>query len=98
MHKETPFDTEDDDIKRRWAEYYRTLHESRDGEDTPYQRGGHDMEPPPLRSEVEWAMRGIKGGNTPGVDNIPVEVWKATEALGVEVMWRLCTKVLEEEE
>ena len=32
------------------------------------------LEPPILRSEVEWALTKIKCGKAPGIDDIPIEI------------------------
>ena len=34
-------------------------------------------EPPPLRSEVEYALKKLKSNKSPGLDNIPAELIKA---------------------
>ena len=36
------------------------------------------MEPVPLRSEVEWALNNLRNGKSPGTDNIPIKMWKAS--------------------
>ena len=48
------------------------------------------LEPPILRSEVEWALTKIKNGKAPGIDDIPIEIWKASGKEGVDVLWKLC--------
>ena len=50
----------------------------------------YDREPPPLRSEVEWALGNIGNGKAPGMDDIPIELWKATGEEGVDILWRIC--------
>ena len=40
-------------------------------------------EPPPLRSEVEAALNQIGNGKSPGIDDIPAEMWKATGEEGL---------------
>ena len=36
------------------------------------------MEPAPLRSEVELALNHLSNGKSPGIDNILIEMWKAS--------------------
>ena len=51
------------------------------------------MEPAPLRSEVEWALNRLRNGKSPGTDNIPIEMWKASGLL-----WKICKMVWEMKE
>ena len=84
--------TESDDIKRRRAEYCSELYEGDDEEQMEemiYER----MEPAPLRSEVEWALKHLRDGESPGIDNIPIEMWKASEKEGITLLWKICKMV-----
>ena len=85
--------TEEDDIKQRWAEYSSTLYQRRPGDVLPVMEVPEIKEPLPLKSEVEQALRQIKSGKAPGVDDLPIEIWKATGEVGVELLWRLCIKI-----
>ena len=85
--------TEEDDIKQRWAEYSSTLYQRRPGDVLPVMEVPEIKEPLPLKSEVEQALRQIKSGKDPGVDDLPIEIWKATGEVGVELLWRLCIKI-----
>ena len=49
----------------------------------------YEREPPPLRSEVEWALGNIANGKAPGMDDIPTELWKAAGEEGVDILWRI---------
>ena len=51
------------------------------------------MRPPPLRSEVEWALGNIENGKAPGMDDIPIELWKAAGEAGVDILWRICKQL-----
>ena len=53
---------EAEDIKRRWAEYCENLYKCQQPEDEGRHLSGGNVveEPPPLRSEVSWAMDKIK--------------------------------------
>ena len=52
-----------------------------------------EREPPPLRSEVELAMKPLKEGKSPGFDNLTSQMWKATGEEGTDLMWRLCCNI-----
>ena len=45
---------------------------------------------PPLRSEVEAALNQLGNGKSPGIDDIPAEMWKATGEEGIDLLWHLC--------
>ena len=68
--------TESDNIKQRLAEYCLELYE---GDDEEQMEGiiYESMEPAPLLSEEEWALNHLRNGKLPGIDNIPIEMWKA---------------------
>ncbi|XP_072014901.1 uncharacterized protein [Amphiura filiformis] len=89
--------TESDDIKKRWVEYSTKLFEAQDQQ--VYTRGEiMEEEPPPLRSEVEQVMDQMKNAKSPGIDEIPAELLKATGKEGVDIMWRLCCRIWKEQE
>ena len=89
--------TESDDIKKRWVEYSTKLFEAQDQQ--VYTRSEiMEEELPPLRSEVEQAMDQMKNAKSPGIDEIPAELWKATGKEGVDIMWRLCCRIWKEQE
>ena len=53
----------------------------------------HELEPEPLRSEIEQAMEELKSCKSPGTDGIPAELLKCLGGEGVEIMWLLCQKI-----
>ncbi|XP_047502421.1 uncharacterized protein LOC125047918 [Penaeus chinensis] len=53
-------------------------------------------EPPPLREEVEWALKRIPSSKSPGIDGILI--WKATGESGIQMMWQLCNRIWVSEE
>ena len=69
--------TESDNIKRRLAEYCLELYEG-DDEEQMEEIIYESMEPAPLLSEVEWALNQLRSRKSPGIDNIPIEMWKAS--------------------
>ena len=48
---------------------------------------------PPLKSEVEWVMKSLKDGKSPGCDRIQEEMIKANGTERLEVYHKLCTKI-----
>ena len=84
-----------------WTEYCRGLYNHelhldvsilqenlppRDGEDSP----------PVLREEVEAAIRHLKAGKSPGVDNVPSELLKCGGEELAKAMTNLCQKIWEQ--
>ena len=83
------------DILKRWEEYCGKLYKNQDGDNDNNrldQRCDNDREPPPLRSEVEWALGNIGNRKAPGMDDIPIELWKAAGEEGVDILWIIWTK------
>ncbi len=58
----------------------------------PVRSNQYDKEPGPLLEEVEWALKQMPNGKSPGIDGIPIEIWKATGNIGIQ-MWKLCVKI-----
>lgn len=48
-----------------------------------------------LRSEVEWAVKHMKQGKSPGPDEISTEMLQALEGVGVDLLFDLITKIYE---
>ena len=84
--------TESVDILKRWEEYCGKLYKNQDGDNDNNrldQICDYDREPPPLRSEVEWALGDIGNGKAPGMYDIPIELWKAAGEEGVDILWSM---------
>ena len=56
----------------------------------------HEDEPP--RSEVEAALNQLGNGKSPGIDDIPAEMWKATGEEGIDLLSHLCLLIWKKEE
>ena len=69
--------------------------DSNDGNDDGFVSQVDSEEPSlePLRSEVEWAIKGLKIGKSPGCDEISAEFIKAAGEAGTDVYWTLCKKI-----
>ena len=82
----------------RWREYGQDLFCRPDGDP---ETAPNDVppdppippEPPPLLHEVEDAIRLLSNGKSPGLDNIPAELIKATGDLGKKAIHNLCCKI-----
>ena len=55
--------TESDDIKKRWVQYSTKLFESQDDNNDFQLEEACEVEPPPLRSEVELALNNSRMPN-----------------------------------
>ena len=91
--------TEDIEIKSRWKQYCEKLYASQEDEaeeaDLTNIEDNNivDNEPDILISEVIHAMKKLKNGKSPGVDNIQAELLKESDEEGVEIIHRLCNKI-----
>ena len=47
----------------------------------------------PMPSEAEWAIKSIKGGKSPGCDNIWAEMIKASVEAGVKFHHQSCVEI-----
>ena len=86
--------TENQAIVDRWRRYCEGMYAQNDAEEVLDQIEP-ETEPqlPPLRSEIEWAIKSLKEGKSPGCDNIQAEMLKASGEEGVDVYHNLCTKI-----
>ena len=86
--------TESADIKTRWVEYCSELYEQKNAEEpTVTDPDDLECEPPPLLDEIRKAVHEIRNGKSPGYDDIPGELWKASGEEGINIMWKLCTNI-----
>ncbi|GFS10883.1 endonuclease-reverse transcriptase [Elysia marginata] len=89
--------TDQEKIGERWAEYCREMYDS--SEIIPPQMPPNKEDDlPPLKSEVEWAIRQLPSGKSAGVDNIYAEMIKVSGDPGVELYHKLCLKIWETEQ
>ena len=85
-----------EDILERWNEYGRELFQSEAQEQKPHSNGNSsNVEPEPLFSEVETAVKQLKSGKAPGLDNIPAELLKTVDEPGLKALHYLCLKIWE---
>ena len=93
--------TESDKIAMRWKQYCEGMYTSKQLGDKPEEQILKTMEQDksnalaPLRSEIEWAIKSLKNGKSPGCDNIYAEMIKASGDEGIDIYHKLCTKIWE---
>ena len=79
---------EKENIEERWCEYIKELY---DDKDRPDQVPVDNVEGPPiLTSEVIYAMKRMKSGKAPGIDDIRIEHLKALDDVGIKILTDLC--------
>lgn len=72
-----------DSILHRWTEHYQALFGDQRTvqlssiEKIPQQSVKHEIDNPPLLDEVKSAIKKLKGGKAPGIDELPAEVYIA---------------------
>ncbi|GFS04657.1 endonuclease-reverse transcriptase [Elysia marginata] len=91
--------TDQEKIGERWAEYCREMYDS-SKIISPQMSPNEEDDLPPLKSEVEWAIRQLPSGKSAGVDNIQIyaEMIKVSGDSGVELYHKLCLKIWETEQ
>ena len=94
--------TESTAVLKRWTEYSEELYNYPLQPDTSLLNTGtaaQASEPlPVLKEEVEQAVRKLKGGKSPGVDNIPAELLKHGGVESTKVLTTLCQKIWDTKE
>lgn len=93
--------TTDKDHKARSAELFKEVL-SKDLPDEPVdtQRATVDLEidtNPPSNQQVISAIKGLKNGKAPGLDNLNVELFKADLNFAAEILLPLFTEIWEQE-
>ena len=87
---------EKEDILNRWQEYGKGLFETDDAiEDAMPCPEQQQQEPKPLLEEIDAAIKNLKSGKSPGLDNIPSELLKHRGDEGTKALHHLCTRVWE---
>ena len=84
--------TEAEDIKKRWQEYTKELHEK-----DLHDQDNHDgmithLEPDILECEVKWALESITTNKANGGDGIPVELFQILKD-AVKVLYSVCQQI-----
>lgn len=86
------------EIRERWREYFDELLNEENTREI-FEQGveNQGMVREVTREEVERAVKKMKNGKAVGVDEIPVEVWKCLGADGIDILWDLMRKVMQQE-
>ena len=92
--------TETEKITDRWKRYCEEMYSDNQlANKDQYKKNNENLEDepclPPLKSEIEWAIKSLKYGKSPGCDNIQAKMIKASGEEGLDVYYRLCTKIWE---
>ena len=94
--------TEADEVRRRWKEYIEVLYDKR-GKPTQEEmelENECNLEddckgPDLLDGEIRSAIEGLKCNKAVGVDDIPIELWKAIGEKGMSELVSLCKQIYE---
>ena len=88
--------TEEPDILNRWTEYCCELY-NHNSEGDPAVLDSPDTasdDPfPILKEEVEVAVKSLKKGKAPGIDNIPAELVQAGGDCTIDALTKICNKI-----
>ena len=85
--------TEEHEVLTRFTEYCSDLYNHESNGDTTLLNGPYDT--PILREEVEVAVKYLKGGKSPGNDNIPAELIKNGGEAMISALTIMCNKIWE---
>ena len=78
---------------KRWEQYGEKLFASSTTFAERTSIENFEKEPPPLIIEVEHALKNIKTGKSPGLDNIPAELLKNSGENATKVLHTLCCSI-----
>ena len=93
--------TDSDEVLKRWTEYCSNLYNYELHPDTSILQNNQTPtesldSPPIMKEEVEAAIRHLKAGKSPGVDNIPSELITSGGDGTVSALAALCQKIWEQ--
>jgi len=80
-------------IAERWKEYCEELYDDTEG--NTREEISYTQEPVPLRSEIARAMKEVSDGKSTGMDDVPVELFKAAGETALDQMHRICIALWE---
>ena len=83
-------------VLKRWKEYFEKLMNEENNREPMTEEAEVINEEVNCvsRNEVKNALRRIKKGKAVGPDELPVEVWKCMEKIGIEFLTRLFNRLL----
>ena len=88
--------TEEEEIKARWKQYCENLYASKEentSEDNDLTSEHNVDDPDILMCEVEQAIKRLRNGKSPGIDNIQAGLLKESDTEGIKIIHRLCNKI-----
>lgn len=82
-------------VRDRWKEYAEGLYRRDPMISEVFEDAYHfvDLEPSILESEVRQAVKILSSNKAPGIDNIPIELFKKAGEQGIKVMHRLLNEI-----
>ncbi len=89
---------EEQGILSRWTEYCSALYNYElDGDptvlDCPQSYSDDEENHPILSEEVGAAVKALKKGTSPGVDNVPAELVQAAGEAAIDMLTKICNKI-----
>ena len=85
--------TESSQILDRWQRYCKDMFTDSSAQTERKNNVIINMEQEPLRSEVEWAIKSLKDGKSPGCDEITAEMIKASGDPGIGYYHKVCLEI-----
>ena len=85
--------TESEEIKNRWKNYCESLYASQELVSLRPVVCAPDEEPDVLLSEVENTVRRMKNNKSPCANDIPSELLKCMDDVGIKLLNKLCNKI-----
>ncbi|CAF2089884.1 unnamed protein product [Rotaria magnacalcarata] len=84
---------EKEDIKKWWREYTEELYK-KDTQSIDENDGSTiELEPDILESEIKWALECIANNKTPGIDEIPAELFKILGDDAMKILLPICQQI-----
>ena len=82
-----------DQIMKRWEQYGEKLFTTNTASAQRTKIDDFAKEPPPLIQEIESALKTLKAGKSPGLDNIPAELLKNSGENATKAIHTLCCSI-----
>ena len=86
---------ESEKIADRWKRYCEEMYSNGQTDKAQHTNKEAEANLPPLKTEIEWAIKSLKDGKSPGYDIIQAEMIKASGEVGADVYHKLCIKIWE---
>ena len=84
-----------DEVKARWKEYTEDLYRRDTTKFEEFLTRDFTREPSISESEVIRAMKEVANGKATGIDNIPIELFKAGGNEAIAMITKICNRICE---